>query len=90
MVARSHPSKNESPQLKDAEIEAPKKQVSTAILHSACLFAGGRTESTLNHVKVPGIEMWWVPNEGLHFKVKSQVGIVPAANVKIVYFSEFR
>ena len=46
------------------------------------MFAGGKTESTLNQVKIPGIEMMWLEKEGLFFVVGHQSGLIPAAAVK--------
>jgi hypothetical protein len=60
--------------------------IDNAVLHAACLFAGGRTESTLTQVKVPGILLYWKPGDALYFKVKEQVGCIPAAGVKICNF----
>jgi hypothetical protein len=63
-------------------------EIDTVVLHQACMFAGGRTESTLNTVKVPGIKMWWSENlNGLLFTIKNmQKGFIPAPAVKILYF----
>lgn len=60
--------------------------VDTAILHTAEMFAGGRTESTLNAVKVPGLFMYWIRPEGLFYKCKGQEGLIPAGNVRRVVF----
>lgn len=61
--------------------------IETAVLHSAVMFPGtGRTESTLNSIKIPGIQMEWIKQEGLMVEVGKRRYLIPSANVKIVYF----
>jgi hypothetical protein len=69
-------------------LEEPKLYVEMAVLQAACMFAGGRTETTLTPIKVPGIRMWWVKGEGLYFTCKHQEGMIPSTNVKVVYFEK--
>lgn len=64
-----------------------KIKVDTAILQAAASFPGsGRTESTLNSVKIPGIQMFWLKGEGLLVSVKGKESFIPDTNVKIVHF----
>jgi len=84
-----------SPNQTQAETSKPnceesKTYVEMAVLQAACLFAGGRTETTLTSIKVPGIRMWWVKGEGLYFTCKHQEGMIPSTNVKIVYFEKIK
>lgn len=67
------------------EVEATElQQVTSAELHSATRFVG-KTESTLSQVKLPGVKMWWVPNEGLLVHHSNQKMLIPSANVKVAY-----
>lgn len=76
---------------KKNQMELEKKShvsVSNAVLQTATFLPGGRTESTLNISKIPGIEMLWVRNEGLLVKIKGDEALIPDTNVKIVMFSK--
>jgi hypothetical protein len=65
--------------------EAKELQVVTAAeLHAAVRFVG-KMETNLSTVKLPGVQMWWIPGEGLmvHYSGKKQ--LIPAAGVKVAY-----
>jgi hypothetical protein len=74
----------------EMEILPLSSTIESAVLHQACMFAGGRTESTMNAAKIPGLTMHWITGEGLFFDIKNknitQHGFIPAAAVKIVYY----
>jgi hypothetical protein len=59
--------------------------VTSAHIHSAGMLPGGRNETTLNEMKVPGIKMAYGIGEGVFIKVKnSKTSLIPTANFKII------
>jgi len=60
--------------------------VETAVLHSATMLPGGKTEVHLNQAKLPGVELKWDGAQGLYVTLKGKTALLPCAAVKAVYF----
>lgn len=71
------------------EILKDKIPVDTAILQAPVMIPGtGKTETTLNHTKIPGVQMVWLRGEGLLLTVKGIESFIPSTNVKIAHFKK--
>lgn len=72
------------------EVETKKSKgikVVSAILHQATLLPGGKTESSLNEIKLGKCEMAWFPGDGLSIKIGEKSAFIPSAALKIVHFA---
>lgn len=71
------------------DVQCEHRVVDMALLQASAMIPGtGKTESTLNAVKVPGIKMLWIRGEGLLVNCKGKESLIPSTNVKIVHFAK--
>lgn len=62
------------------------KVVTTATLTDAVMLPGGRMEYHLGAGKIPGLQMWYKPLEGLFILLNGKEAIIPYGNIKIMVF----
>lgn len=85
----SQAQKESKPEVTYSNLDPITFAVDTAMLHSSIMIPGtGRTESTLNQVKVPGIKMEWIRNEGLLIEARGRKTLIPSANVKCAHLKK--